>query len=65
MSKVIQFDRNGETGNIFYIIGQARKVLHKQGQVKESHQMFARVNKAHNFDEALKIIGEYVELEEM
>ena len=43
MSNVIQFDRNDETGNIFYIIGQARKVLHEQGRENDAVEMFERV----------------------
>lgn len=64
MSKVIQFDRNGETGNIFYILGQARKVLLEQGRENDGIEMFERVKRG-DYENALKVIGEYVELQDI
>ena len=64
MNKVIQFDRNGETGNIFYILGQANKVLRQQGKGNESIEMFERVKQG-DYENALKVIGEYVELQDI
>ena len=64
MSKVIQFDRNGETGNIFYILGQARKVLLEQGRGNDGIEMFERVKQG-DYENALKVIGKYVELQDI
>lgn len=64
MSKAIQFDRNGETGNIFYILGQAQKVLLRQGRGSDGVEMFERVKQG-DYKNALKVIGEYVELEDI
>ena len=64
MSNVIQFDRNGETGNLFYILGQARKVLQKQRRINDYNEMWARVQKG-DYENALKVIGEYVELQDI
>ncbi len=64
MNKVIQFDRNGETGNIFYILGQANKVLRQQGRGNDSIEMFERVKQG-DYENALKVIGEYVELQDI
>ena len=64
MSKVIQFDRNSETGNIFYIIGQASKVLIEQGRENDGVEMFERAKQG-DYENALKVIGEYVELQDI
>ena len=64
MSNVIQFDRNGETGNIFYILGQAKKVLLEQGRKNDVVEMFERAKQG-DYKNALKVIGEYVELQDI
>lgn len=64
MKNAIQFDRNGETGNIFYILGQANKVLRQQGRGNDSIEMFERVKQG-DYENALKVIGEYVKLEDL
>lgn len=64
MNKAIQFDRGDETGNIFYILGQARKVLLKQGRENDAVEMFERVKQG-DYENALKVIGEYVELQDI
>ena len=64
MKKIIQFDRNGETGNIFYILGQAKKVLLEQGRKSDVVEMFERAKQG-DYKNALKVIGEYVELQDI
>ncbi len=64
MQEVIQFDRNGETGNIFYILREASSILKAQGRVLESVKMFERVKKE-DYDQALAVIGEYVKLQDI
>lgn len=62
---MVQFDRNGETGNIFWIMGQASHELKERGKACKADEMFKRVVNSDSYQEALKIIGEYVELVEV
>lgn len=57
-------DLIGQDGNIFNLIGIARRALKRAGMAKESEELTNRVMKeAHSYDEALCIIMEYVEVE--
>jgi len=53
----------GEDGNIFNLIGIARRVLREAGQNNEATEMADRVAKSSSYSEALQIIMEYVEVE--
>lgn len=53
----------GHDGNIFSILGDARKLLKQNGQAKEAEELFDRVMKSDNYYQALGIISEYVETE--
>lgn len=53
----------GHDGNIFSILGDARKLLKQNGQAKEAEELFDRVMKSDNYDQALRIVSEYVETE--
>ena len=64
MSKAIQFDRNGETGNIFYILEQASRVLREQGRKDKAVEMIKRATQG-DYENTLKVIGEYVELQDI
>lgn len=65
MKNVIQFDRNGESGNIFWILGQARKILLSQNRIDDFDAMKERVKQG-NYEQALNIIEEYgVELQDI
>ena len=64
MGKVV-FDRKGESGNIFWILAHAQQVLRWEGRLNDSIQMAVRVRNSHSYDEALEIVAEYVELEEV
>ena len=61
----VKFDRNGESGNIFWILAHAQQVLRWQNRTPESVQMAIRVRNCHSYNEALEIISEYVELVEV
>lgn len=63
MGKVV-FDRNGESGNIFFVLGMAFATLMEEGRVGDAYRMSERVQDSLSYENALKIIGEYVELEE-
>lgn len=59
--KVVYFDRNGESGNIFYILSMVCEAIGKEKAMECS----ARVYQCHSYEEALGIIGEYVLLEDL
>ena len=50
-------------GNIFAVMGAARKSLRRAGMRKEAEELLSRVTASHSYDEALAIISEYVDLE--
>lgn len=53
----------GHDGNIFSIMGDAKKLLCRNGQGKEAEEMYRRVKESGNYYKALGIISEYVETE--
>ena len=63
MGKVV-FDRDGESGNIFWILGAAMKILDSECRHSDAVTMRAQVLNCDSYDEALKVIAEYVDLEE-
>lgn len=52
----------GEDGNIFNLIGLARRCLIQHGLDGEAKEMVARVTSATSYGEALAIISEYVDV---
>lgn len=60
MTDPVIVETTGESGNIFFVMANASRVLNDKQKSKE---MTDRVTKtAKSYEEALKIIGEYVEL---
>lgn len=53
----------GHDGNIFSIMGDAKKLLCRNGQGKEAEEMYRRVKESGSYYKALGIISEYVETE--
>ena len=53
----------GHDGNIFSIMGDARRLRVRNGQSKDADEMFQRVQNCDNYYQALGIISEYVETE--
>ena len=53
----------GEDGNVFSILGRASRLLKRAGQNEQAEEMFRRVTACENYNEALRIISEYVETE--
>jgi len=54
----------GKDGNIFAVVANSMKAMKKEGISKEIIREFQnKIFKAKNFDEALGIIMEYVEIE--
>ena len=53
----------GHDGNIFGILGRASRLLKAAGQQEQADEMFRRVTSSGSYEEALRIISEYVETE--
>lgn len=53
----------GQDGNIYNLMGIAARTLRENGMHKEAKEMVERIHvEANNYDQALGIIGEYVEI---
>lgn len=52
----------GQDGNIFNLMGIASKTLRKNGMSEEAKEMSNRIIASGSYDEALNIIGEYVNI---
>lgn len=53
----------GADGNIFNLLGIARRALTRVGLREQADEMIGRATKANSYDEAIQIIMEYVEVE--
>ncbi|WP_353892913.1 hypothetical protein PRVXH_002303 [Proteinivorax hydrogeniformans] len=53
----------GENGNIFNLIGIASRALKGVGMKKEAEEMVEKVILSTSYDEALRVLMEYVEVE--
>ncbi|WP_350342358.1 hypothetical protein PRVXT_001587 [Proteinivorax tanatarense] len=53
----------GQNGNIFNLMGIAAKTLKEAGREKEADEMVKRTVESKNYNKALGIIMEYVEVE--
>lgn len=51
--------------NTYIILGAAAGILIKEGRAAEAAQMYDRVQKLQDDQEALQVIGEYVETEKI
>lgn len=51
----------GQDGNIFFVLGAASKILKQKGLADQAVEMKNRVTSSGSYQEALSIIGEYVE----
>ena len=52
----------GENGNIFNLVGIAAKTLRRSGLSEEASEMTNKVFASGSYEEALGIIGEYVNI---
>ena len=50
-------------GNVFALMGRVSKTLKRAGLNEEAKEMCERVFKCKSYDEALKLMMEYVEVE--
>ncbi len=58
----IFFDSNGESGNIFYILGMVNREMRKARRINDYNILRERVFDCHSYKDALSIIREYVDL---
>ena len=56
------YDSRGESGNIFWILGQVRRIMQKQCRISAYNELWERVQRAGSYKEALDIIREEVTL---
>ena len=52
----------GAVGNVFNLIAIARKTLQQHDMFEEAREMTERIQQSGSYDEALSIIGEYVNI---
>lgn len=52
----------GENGNIFNLVGIAARTLKRNGLYEQASEMSEKVFKSDSYEEALSIIGEYVNI---
>lgn len=53
----------GQDGNIFSVLGSASRLLRRAGEPEQAKEMSDRVFQSGSYEEALRIISEYVETE--
>ena len=61
---VLEYDSRGPQGNIFWILGQAQRLMKRNGRIAEWKDIWERVQSAGSYEEALAIIGEEVTLQD-
>ena len=59
---VLEYDSRGPSGNIYWILGQVRRIMQKQARIIAYNEMWEKVQNAHSYNEALEIIGKEVTL---
>ena len=52
-----------QNGNVFNLIGIARRALKEAGYREEAEEMTEKIQKSRSYDEALAIMNEYVDVE--
>ena len=62
MNDVLHFQSNGETGNIFSILGNVRCIMARQRRITEYNYMWTAVQNSGSYEAALEIIGKHVQL---
>ena len=58
----LRYNSRGETGNIYWILGELSRIMRSQNQISVYNEIRDRVFKAQSYQEALEIIGEVVTL---
>ena len=58
----LKYESRGPEGNIFWILGQVRRLLQEQNQITTYNELWERVQSADSYNDALQLIGEEVTL---
>ena len=61
---IVEVELAGPGGNTVQILANAREALRKAGRKEEAKEMVEKFWEAKGYEEALEVIGEYVELRE-
>jgi len=56
------YNSRGESGSIFWILGQVRRLLREQNRITAYNELWERVQSADSYNDALQLIGEEVTL---
>lgn len=59
---VLKYDSRGPEGNVFWILGQVRRLLREQNRITAYNELWERVQSADSYNDALQLIGEEVTL---
>lgn len=59
---VLKYDSRDPEGNIFWILGQVRRLLQEQNRITTYNELWERVQSADSYNDALQLIGEEVTL---
>jgi hypothetical protein len=59
---ILTYDSRGESGNIFWILAQVRRILQRERRLEEYNGLQDRVFRATSYEKALEEIGKVVEL---
>jgi len=65
MKQILEINLTGADGNIFAIVGRAAELLKQNGKRDEANEMKNRVIKQKSYEDALKVVSEYVEIREI
>ena len=60
----VHFCRKNESGNIFEITARAVRELNNAGKQAQARELKIKVWESPDYEDALKVVGEYVELVE-
>lgn len=59
---VLKYESRDPEGNIFWILGQVRRLLQEQNRITAYNELWERVQSADSYNDALQLIGEEVTL---
>ena len=59
---VLEYDSRGPSGNIYWMLGQVRRIMQNQARIISYNDIREKVQYSHSYNEALEIIGKEVTL---